>query len=83
LSKADYETWVTRRGRRHGRPYAERKPLNVPWELARGNYGALSNLQLREAINDLAAEAERRDLPATQQRSAYDPARSQVRKPSA
>lgn len=82
MSKADYETFAVRVGRRHGKRYAERRALQVPWELARGNYGKLSDLQLREAINDLAAEAARRNLPAAPKRSTYDPLASQIRRPT-
>lgn len=73
--KADYETFVVRIGRRHGRRYAERKPLNVPWDLARGSYEKLSALQLREALNDLNEEQQRRNAPPQ-----YDPLASQFRK---
>ncbi len=60
MSKAGYETFVTRIGRRHGKRYAERRRLQVPWELAHGNYEALSDLQLREALNDMKSEFARR-----------------------
>jgi len=69
MSKADYETFVVRIGRRHGKRYAERRPLTVPWELARGNYEALSSLQLREAFNDLKAELARRGVHSDVQKS--------------
>jgi hypothetical protein len=83
LSKADYETYVVRLGRRHGKPYAERKPLNVPWALARGNYEELSDLAVREFFHDIKAEHERRSLPAAPPTSnGYDPAASQIRTPS-
>lgn len=81
MSKADYEVWVTRKGRRHGKPYAERRRLQVPFALATGRYEQLSDLALREAINDLTAEQATRsgDTPQALQ---YDPAQSQIRRPS-
>lgn len=82
MGKEDYETWVARKGRRHGKPYGERKPLAVPWNLARGNYEALSDLQLREALNDLGAEAARRGVSASSPAPpTYDPLASQIRTP--
>lgn len=82
MSKADYETFVVRIGRRRGEPYGDRRPLNVPWALATGNYEDLSALQLREALNDLNEEASRRSPPSPRTTPTYDPFKSQVRKPS-
>ncbi len=59
--RPDYEVWLVERGRRGGKPYARRYPLGVPLHLARGLYGKLSDLQLREAHNDLTAERRRRE----------------------
>ncbi len=61
MSKAEYETWLVERGRRNGAPYARRHALQVPLALACGLYERLSDLQLREAINDLTAERRRRE----------------------
>lgn len=66
--KQDYEVYVVVIGRREGKRYAERKPLNVPVALATGRYEELSDLQLREFTNDAIAERERRDT-AEQQRA--------------
>jgi hypothetical protein len=59
VSKAGYETWCGEKGTRNGKPYARRYPLAVPLAAARGQYEKLSNLQLRELINDLLAEQRR------------------------
>lgn len=61
MSKADYETWLVEKGRRNGETYTRRHALHVPLALARGLYERLSDLQLREAINDLTAERRRRE----------------------
>jgi hypothetical protein len=63
--KSDYETFVTRIGRRDGKRTAERKPLNVPWYLALGRYEQLSDLAVRDAITDLRAEQARRCVKDT------------------
>lgn len=69
-------------GRRHGKRYADRKPLNVPVALAVGNYESLSDLAVREFFHDIKAEHERRSLPAAPPTSnGYDPAASQIRTP--
>lgn len=60
MAKADYETWIVEKGVRGGKPYARRHPLQVPLLLATGRYEKLSDLQLREARNDLDAEHRRR-----------------------
>jgi hypothetical protein len=82
--KADFEAWIVVKGSRHGKRYAERKVLNVPVELALGLYEKLSDLQVREALNDLIAEDERRRELEEKRRRAkeltagYDPFASQI-----
>jgi hypothetical protein len=61
VTKAAYETWLVEKGTRLGKPYARRYDLAVPLDVARGRFERLSNLQLRELINDLLAERRRRE----------------------
>lgn len=77
--KADYETYVVRVGRRRGERYAERRALQIPWAAATGHYERLSELALRELLNDLTEERDRRSSPARAR--TYNPLLSQVRKP--
>jgi hypothetical protein len=63
--KSHHETYVVRIGQRSGERYAQRRPLNVPWHLATGNYEKLSALQIREALVDLRAEQQRRCVKDT------------------
>ena len=65
MSKADYETWLVEKGKRNGATYTRRHALQVPLNLARGLYHKLSDLQLREAVNDLSAEQRRREEQAS------------------
>lgn len=89
MSKDDYETWIVVKGQRDGKRYAERKPLNVPLDLATGMYERLSNLQIREFLNDLLAEQMRREEKAAQQEAVaeacggYDPFNALVRRTAA
>lgn len=54
------EAYVVVIGRVKGKRYAKRQSLNVPLDLALGQYERLSDLQLREARKDLNAEHLRR-----------------------
>lgn len=64
MSKEAFETHATRIGRRDGKRYAERRQLQVPWDLAIGHYEKLSDLQVREFLNDMLAEQLRREAAA-------------------
>lgn len=55
------ETYVVAIGEKDGKRWAKRYPLNVPLDLARGRYEELSDLVVRETINDLIAEQLRRE----------------------
>ncbi len=78
MSKGAYETHATRIGRRDGRRYAERRQLQVPWHLAIGHYEKLSDLQVREFLNDLLAEQLRREAKTTV--TGFDPWATQIRR---
>lgn len=84
MSKEDFEAYVVTIRHVRGKRVAERKYLQVPLDLATGNYERLSDLQLREFTNDCIAEDERR-REAAQRREAtkqatgtYDPLASQI-----
>lgn len=57
---SDHEAYVVVIGRRKGKRYAERRPLNVPTAAATGNFEALSNRALKDLITDLTNEQLRR-----------------------
>lgn len=82
--KEDFEAYVVVIRHVRGARVAERKYLNVPLDLATGNYERLSDLQLREFTNDCIAEDERRREAAERQASVkkatgtYDPLASQI-----
>lgn len=59
---SDFEAYVVLIGRRKGKRYAERKPLNVPTAAATGNFEDLSDRALRDLITDLTNEQTRRFL---------------------
>ena len=88
LSKEGYEAYLVVIRHQHGKRVAERKYLNVPLDLATGNYERLSELQLRELTNDCIAEDERRRektdrrAAAKQATGTYDPLASQIRRAS-
>lgn len=63
--KSHSTTYAVKLGRRDGKKHAERRALNVPWNLATGEYEKLSTLALREAITDLRAEQQRRCVKDT------------------
>ena len=83
-AKAAFEVYIVAIGRRDGQRYADRLPLNVPLDLALGRLEELSDLQVREALNDLAAEQERRATASARHAEiaaacgGYDPFASQV-----
>ena len=85
MSKESFETHATRIGRRDGKRYAERRQLQVPWHLAVGHYEKLSDLQVREFLNDLLAEQRRREQQAAKSAAietkcgGYDPFASQFK----
>lgn len=54
------ETWITAIYEKDGERKAKRFPLNVPLDLATGQYERLSDLAIRESIKDLQAEQQRR-----------------------
>lgn len=86
MSKETYEAYIVVIGRRDGVRYADRKPLNVPVDHATGSLKGLSDLQLREAAQDLAVEQERRNEEAQRHSEVaakcggYDPFASQIRR---
>lgn len=86
MSKEAFETYIVVIGQRLGQRYAERKPLNVPLDLALGRHEDLSDLQLREAIQDLTVERKRREAQARHEAEVakkcggYDPFASQFRR---
>lgn len=61
LPSTPTEAYIVALGEKNGKRWAERLPLHVPVDLARGWYEGLSELQIREAINDLLAEQMRRE----------------------
>jgi hypothetical protein len=86
LSKDAYEAHAVKVGQREGRRYAERQQLQVPYDLAIGRLERLSDLQVREAVNDLLAEQRRRKEQAARAADieakcgGYDPFASQIRR---
>lgn len=54
------ESYLVTVGQRKGRRVAQRHPLQVPLEAARGRYDRLSDRALRDLINDLTHEQYRR-----------------------
>lgn len=55
------ETYIVSIRTRNGQRFGQRHALQVPRDLALGRLERLSDLQLREATKDLAAERARRD----------------------
>jgi hypothetical protein len=84
VAALSYEVFVTRIGRRDGKKYAERRELQIPWFLATGLYEKLSDLQIREFLNDLLAEQMRREEAEAKAQAVaercggYDPFASQI-----
>jgi ACT domain-containing protein len=82
---ADYETYIVEIGHKQGRRYSKRHPLHIPLDVATENYEALSDLEIRNVINDLTAEQLRRTAKAVREAdvaaacNGYDPAASQHR----
>jgi hypothetical protein len=58
--RGEYSLHVVEIGRRAGKRYVNRHPVNVPLHVVTGSFELLSDLQLREISNDLAAERDRR-----------------------
>lgn len=85
MSKDGFEAYITVIGQRHGARYVERRYLNVPLQVATGQFESLSELQLRELTNDCIAEDERRRevrekrAEAERKTGSYDPFASQIR----
>ncbi len=86
MSKDTYEAYIVVIRRVLGVRTAERKHLQVPVDVATGNYERLSDLALREFVNDGIAEQMRREgLADTEAYIAikcrgYDPDASQIRR---
>ena len=82
---SDYETYIVEIGHSQGRRYSKRLPLNAPLHVATEEYERLSDLALRDTINDLQAEQARRSAALTRRREVaaacgdYDPTTSQHR----
>ncbi len=72
------EAYIVRIGTRDGKRYAERLRLQMRVDHATGNLERLSDLALREAANDIAAEQARRG-PTTPDTPKYDPFTSQYK----
>lgn len=83
--KDSYETYVVEIGHQQGKRYARRTALKITLDHALGRLERLSDLQLREALQDLQVEQERRVAEAQHQAEVaakcggYDPFASQVR----